>query len=185
MKTKLFLAGLLACITFVYSPLPVKAQAIGPDTTFVSIAQDSSIQWQMLLTYPSGKVDTILLDGPPAGIEVGDEITDDPAPEPGKELTVEKLINLYTVISAAAINLIPYLFGLFGWTFFKDDRKRDLAMKALVAFVLCIVALAVIGPASAWSVITGFVLAIVNYNNVLKPIGLDTPTKAEPKASKA
>lgn len=160
----------------------------------IGIPTDANGQFDYMVKYDtSGKeywfmitdTDTVAMDGPPAHLI--DTIPETPAELPPLEqdnsnpVTVDQLLNKWTVITAGLISLLTFLTGLFPkFTFFQDDRKRDLAAKALGAAIVIGIALVMTDKASAWQVIVSFMLSVFGYNQVLKPAGLNTKTAATP-----
>lgn len=153
MKAKTFCFGLVALLalllTFCFAPVDAGAQT---DTAVAGL----------VVAPPS--VDSGAVDVVATGVLK-------------KDVTVDQLLNWWTLGSMALVNILPFLLGLLKISFFNSDKKRDLLAKTLVAGGLAVFTVVSMGG-GAWPAILGFVGGIVNYNNVLKPLGVSTPTPA-------
>lgn len=168
MKAKLKIIILLTLsITFAYPP--VYSQDTVPET----VQEDTTVTTTPAPTPDVSQVfgqDTVPVpnDGNGGGLK--------------ERFTVDNLLNWYTILTAALMSLVTFLTGLFPkFTFIKDDRKRDLALKSLASAILVGATMIVVGGASGWDVAIGFVLAVFGYDKVLNPMGLKTKTAAEKK----
>lgn len=161
MKVKtIFFGAFFALITFAFSPSIVTAQETSDTVTAI--------------------------EETPGDVPVSIDTVTPPATEtPGgfkDKITVENLVNWWTLLAAGLMTLLTYVSGFFPkFVFIKDDRKRDLALKAIAAAILVGVTLVVLGPASGFQMVAAFIMAVVGYDKVLNPVGLKTKTAAEPK----
>ena len=103
----------------------------------------------------------------------------EPAPEVPPTPTVEELMNVWTLLTSALITLFTFLSGLFpNVVIFKDDKKRDLGVKALIATIVIGAVMVAVGPVSSLQVVIAFAMAVLSYDKVLRPLGVTTKTEA-------
>lgn len=163
----LFLITLL--FVSVFSTGPIMAQE---DSTSV----DSTEQ----VTTTTSEVEPAQYDQNEDLEPIEDQIVPDSA---GDAPTLEELTNMAIPIMSIAGIVITFLTGFFpNFTFFKDDRKRDLATKGLVAAIIVGIVAVQFGLADTWMVVVAFILQSFGYDKVLQPLGMKTKSSAPAKA---
>lgn len=88
-------------------------------------------------------------------------------------------MNVWTLLTSGLITLFTFLSGLFPQVvIFKDDKKRDLGIKALIATIVIGAVMIAVGPMSSVQVVIAFAMAVLSYDKVLRPLGVTTKTNA-------
>lgn len=105
----------------------------------------------------------------------------------GQEITVDTLVDKWTYFMALILNAMMFLMGLLNKLFpkfvlFKNDRTKDLVVKFVAGAAVVGWLLINNGFVNSWQLGIGFVIAVFQYKEVLKPAGLKTFSAATKKA---